>query len=386
MHNDIAQKKRFKASMNDKSLDAIYMQEALYLARKGEGMVSPNPMVGSIIVKDSKVIGKGYHQKCGEAHAEINAINDATESLEGSTLYVTLEPCCHTKKKTPPCTEAIKDLPFKRIVIGALDPNPEVSGKGVDYLRNQGFKVDVGVLGAECAEINSSFEKFIVKKKSYVHLKLAQTLDGKMVTNSGSSKWITDDEARKKVHELRYRYDAIMIGKKTLINDNPSLTIRYGLNSGGKIPWRIVVGDPAGLETHYNLFNDEFVSKTMMVFRKRKCSVTEETKMKLLQERGVLFVPVEGEGNWLTPSEILTALAEQKIGSVLIEGGPTLLTQFVDAGEYDKISIFIAPKVIGNGRSFFESDTQDMAQALSLKNPRYEMVNNQIIIEAEGLN
>jgi diaminohydroxyphosphoribosylaminopyrimidine deaminase / 5-amino-6-(5-phosphoribosylamino)uracil reductase len=371
--------------MKDKTLDTIYMQEALYLARKGEGMVSPNPMVGAVLVKDSRVIGKGYHERCGEAHAEINAIKSAAESIDNATLYVTLEPCCHTNKKTPPCTEALKDLPLKRIVVGALDPNPEVAGKGVDYLRNQGFKVDVGVLANDCHELNAAFEKFIVEKKSYVHLKLAQTLDGKMVTSSGSSKWITDEDARKKVHELRFKYDAVVIGKETLINDNPSLTIRYGLDKG-KVPWRIVIGDPAGLETHYNLFNDKYVSKTMMVFRKRKYSVTEEAKIKLLEERGVKFVPVSGEGNWLKPSEILTALASEKIGSILIEGGPTLLTQFIEAKEYDKLSIFIAPKVIGNGRSFFESDTENMEEALSLRNPRYEMINNQIIIEAEGLN
>lgn len=370
--------------MNDNTLDTIYMQEALYLARKGEGTVSPNPMVGAVIVKDSKVIGKGYHQKYGEAHAEINALDNAQSSIDGATLYVTLEPCCHSNKKTPPCTEALKDLPLSRIVIGALDPNPEVAGKGVDYLRNQGFKVDVGVLGSQCVELNAPFEKFIVQKKPYVHLKFAQTLDGKMVTKSGSSKWITDDEARKKVHELRYRYDGVVIGKETLINDNPSLTIRYGMDTNGKVPWRIVIGDPAGLETHYNLFNDEFVSKTMMVFRKRKCSVNEEAKMKLLEERGVRFVPVEGDGNWLTPEEILTALGKEKIGSVLIEGGPTLLTQFIEAKEYDRLSIFIAPKVIGNGRSFYESETTNMEEALCLKNPKYEMINNQIVIEAEG--
>ena len=372
--------------MNSQRLDTIYMQEALYLARKGEGVVSPNPMVGAVFVKGSKIVGKGYHEKYGGPHAEINALKNAENNLEGATLYVTLEPCCHTNKKTPPCTEALKDLPLSRIVIGALDPNPEVAGKGVNYLRNQGFKVDVGVLGNECVELNAPFEKFIVHKKPYVHLKLAQTLDGKMVTKSGSSKWITDDQARKKVHELRYRYDGVMIGKETLINDNPSLTIRYEISTKGKVPWRIVIGDPAGLETHYNLFNDEYVSRTMMVFRKRKCSVTEEAKMRLLQERGVKFLAIEGDGNWLTPKEILTALAKENLGSVLVEGGPTLLTQFVEAKEYDKLSIFIAPKVIGNGRSFYESETTSMEEALSLKNPKYEMINNQIVIEAEGLN
>lgn len=361
------------------------MQEALELARKGEGMVSPNPMVGAVIVKNNEVIGRGHHQKYGHAHAEVNAINDAKVDLTDSTLYVTLEPCCHTNKQTPPCTKAIENIPFKRIVIAALDPNPSVSGKGVLYLRNQGFEVEVGVLGEESEKMNASFQKFITEKKPFVHIKLAQTLDGKMVTDGGTSKWITDESARKKVHELRFKYDAVVVGKETLINDNPSLTIRYDLEEKGKVPWRVIIGDPSGLETHYQLFNDDYSNKTLMIYRDRNFSVTEFSKIKLLEERGVKFIAVKGEGNWLTTEEILDALAEKNIASILVEGGPTLLTQFIADKKYDKISIFMAPKIVGNGRSFFENSTLEMKDALVLNNPTYEMINNQILIESNGV-
>ena len=214
------------------------MDIALHLARKGAGKVNPNPLVGAVIVNDGKIIGKGYHESYGKAHAEINAFKDAeTELIEGSTMYVTLEPCSHYGK-TPPCVDQIIENRIKRVVIGMVDPNPLVSGKGVKKLQEAGIDVTVGILEDKCKKLNEVFIKYITKKKPFVVLKTAMSLDGKISTTSGESKWITDKEARENVHILRNELTAIMIGIDTVIIDNPELTCRI---PNGRNPIRIVV-------------------------------------------------------------------------------------------------------------------------------------------------
>ena len=222
-----------------------FMREALSLARRGLGTTSPNPMVGAVVVRAGEIIGRGFHQKAGEPHAEPNAINDCEiNDLSECELYVTLEPCCHTNKRTPPCTSLIIEKGIRKVHVATLDPNPSVSGKGVEVLESVGVQVSVGLLEKEAAALNEVFNKTILSNLPYVHLKLAQTLDGKLATLSGDSKWITDESARTRVHELRLKYDAVMVGRNTLNNDDPSLDIRMGIDAKDKVPFRIILGNP----------------------------------------------------------------------------------------------------------------------------------------------
>ena len=212
--------------------DEQYMEYALNLAKKGEGHVAPNPMVGAVIVKNGRIIGEGYHEKYGEAHAEVNAIQRATEAVEGATIYVTLEPCAHYGK-TPPCAQLLIDSKIKRVVIGCLDPNRLVGGQGVQMLKEAGLSVTVGVLQNECEKINEIFMHYITQKQPFVIMKTAMTLDGKIASVTGDSKWITGSKAREQVHKLRHRVSGIMVGIETVLVDNPFLSCRI---PGGVYP------------------------------------------------------------------------------------------------------------------------------------------------------
>ena len=205
---------------------SYYMNIAMDLAIKGIGTVSPNPLVGAVIVKDRKIVGEGFHQKAGEAHAEVNAVNSSAENLEGAILYTTLEPCCHTNKKTPPCTKLIIEKKFKTVVVANLDPNPSVAGKGIEALRRAGITVITDICKELGEEVNKIFFKNMRTGLPFIHIKQAMTLDGKTASHTGDSKWITSATARSEVHELRYQYDAIMVGSKTANLDNPDLTCR----------------------------------------------------------------------------------------------------------------------------------------------------------------
>ena len=234
--------------------DESYIQLAIEIAKKGTGSVSPNPLVGCVIIKDNKIIGAGYHQKFGEEHAEINAINSSAESVEGSTLYVNLEPCSH-HGKTPPCVDRIIKEKIKRVVIGTLDVNPLVSGNGVKALKKAGVDVKVGVLENECIELNKFFFKYITSKLPYVTLKAAQTLDGMIADKNKNSEWISSKESRKYVHWLRARYDAVLIGSDTAKIDNPKLTVRM---VEGRNPYRVVLDSKLSLKTDLYLFKNNF--------------------------------------------------------------------------------------------------------------------------------
>ena len=230
--------------MSEDSTDRLFMQEALGLARMGWGLTSPNPMVGAVVVRDGVIIGRGYHFKAGEAHAEVNAFADVARhgfDAKGATLYVTLEPCC-TTGRTPPCTDAILASGVKRVVIGSSDPNPHHAGRGIELLRAAGIEVTVGVEQSACSELNRPFFKWIATGKPFVILKMAMTLDGKIATASGESKWITGPEARRRVQALRRLSDAIMVGGETVRQDRPQLTVREP-DSWPRQPLRII-GEP----------------------------------------------------------------------------------------------------------------------------------------------
>lgn len=303
-----------------------YMSECIKLAKNGFGQVSPNPLVGCIIVKKGKIIGKGFHKKFGGMHAEVNAIENAKKNghdIKNSEMYINLEPCSHYGK-TPPCTDLIIKEKISRVIIGMKDPNPEVNGKGISKLKKAGIKVECGVLEKECKELNRFFIKFVTKKIPYVTLKIAQSLDGKIALKNKESKYITGKESLKFVHGLRGKYDAVLIGKNTALLDNPSLTVRL---VKGRNPYRIVIDKNSSLPENLKLFTDKDSDKTI-----------------ILNSTGKKKIPLKN---------ILKALYEMNISSVLIEGGANVFSQFLKENLFDDIYLFIAPKIIGEGLSAF---------------------------------
>lgn len=355
---------------NSLETDLAYLKRCFDLAQNGEGFTSPNPLVGALFVLDGKVIGEGYHKRYGEPHAEVEAYRAAQEHVEGSTLYTSLEPCCHTSKQTPPCTGLIIKSKVKRVVIGALDPNPLVAGKGMELLKQAG--IDVEFLPMETANWqNRVFFKVMKTGLPYLHLKMAQSLDGRVAMKSGHSKWISDDEARLWVHHRRFEYDAVMVGRNTLNVDNPSLDIRHGLENNGKIPWRVVVGNPVFMNKQSKIFTDEHIDKTIviasngqMLFDKKICT---------------LFLEKNSKDAWL---KVLAEFPKKKIHSILLEGGPSLASSLLDFGLIDRMSLFIAPKLMGNGPSSYQNESRTLVdQALRLNNWTSQKIGNQILIE-----
>nr|WP_288523927.1 bifunctional diaminohydroxyphosphoribosylaminopyrimidine deaminase/5-amino-6-(5-phosphoribosylamino)uracil reductase RibD [uncultured Romboutsia sp.] len=321
-------------------MDKYYMDIALHLARKGAGKVNPNPLVGAVIVNDGKIIGKGYHESYGKAHAEINA---ETELIEGSTMYVTLEPCSHYGK-TPPCVDQIIENRIKRVVIGMVDPNPLVSGKGVKKLQEAGIDVTVGILEDKCKKLNEVFIKYITKKKPFVVLKTAMSLDGKISTTSGESKWITDKEARENVHILRNELTAIMIGIDTVIIDNPELTCRI---PNGRNPIRIVV------DSNLRIPYDSKILQTAKKFKTIIATTEKARKEKIhkLKDLGIIVIETKSKNEKVDLKDLMHKLGNQNIDSILLEGGSTLNYSALESGIVDKILVYIAPKIIGGMKS-----------------------------------
>ena len=318
------------------------MDIALHLARKGAGKVNPNPLVGAVIVNDGKIIGKGYHESYGKAHAEINAFKDAeTELIEGSTMYVTLEPCSHYGK-TPPCVDQIIENRIKRV--GMVDPNPLVSGKGVKKLQEAGIDVTVGILEDKCKKLNEVFIKYITKKKPFVVLKTAMSLDGKISTTSGESKWITDKEARENVHILRNELTAIMIGIDTVIIDNPELTCRI---PNGRNPIRIVV------DSNLRIPYDSKILQTAKKFKTIIATTEKARKEKIhkLKDLGIIVIETKSKNEKVDLKDLMHKLGNQNIDSILLEGGSTLNYSALESGIVDKILVYIAPKIIGGMKS-----------------------------------
>lgn len=364
----------------DLKIDEQYIKMCFELAKKGMGLVSPNPLVGAVIVQDNIIIGKGNHEFYGGPHAEPNAIDTASELVEGATLYCNLEPCCHTNKQTPPCTNKIIESKIKRVVISNLDPNPEVAGKGVKKLRAAGIAVTVGVLEEEGRELNEVFFKYIQSQKPFVHIKLAQTLDGKIATDSGDSKWISNESARTRVHEWRMKYDAILVGRNTLTKDNPTLNIRMGVESKGKCPFRVVIGSIDKMDLSLKLFTDEYSYKTIIATTENSYRNCEERYLKELESNKVKILLIKTVNNSLDLEDLLVKLGSLKITSLLVEGGQSVITSFIDQDQYDKLSLFICPKIIGNGISYYRNDSkQSMKEAIVFTNSTIENLDGQIV-------
>ena len=316
--------------------DQDYMKIAMELAQKGKGRVNPNPLVGAVIVKDEEIIGRGYHQAYGEAHAEPNALTDCVRSPQGATLYVTLEPCSH-QGKTPSCTETIIGNKIHRVVIGSEDPNPLV--KGIEILKENGVEVVTGVLQKECEEMNRVFFHYIKTGKPYILMKYAMTLDGKIATRSGKSKWITGEEAREAVHQTRNDYSGIMVGVNTVLKDNPLLTCRI---KGGRNPNRIIC------DTHLRTpLSSRVVETARYIPTYLATCCGDEKKIKRFKIMGVKILEIPEDKGYLNLDMLMKKLGTEGIDSILLEGGGTLNFSALKAGIVNALQVYLAPKIFG---------------------------------------
>lgn len=353
-----------------------YMKRALELAEQGKGFVNPNPLVGAVIVKNGKIIGEGYHECFGHAHAEVNAFLSATEDVEGADMYVTLEPCSHYGK-TPPCALKIIEKKIKRVFISQLDPNPLVNSKGVKLLENAGIHVESGLLEDEAKRQNEIFLTYIQTKMPFVAMKYAMTLDGKIATKSRDSKWITNEKSRAFVHELRNQYMAIMVGANTVVADDPHLDTRRG-DKPSRNPIRIII-DPQMITplTSYVVTSANTQPTWLIVDEsidpKRWIDYTAQ---------GVLVIPKP-----MNPFDLkafMKDLGEKKIDGVLIEGGSYLHAKAIESGIVDKAYVFIAPKMIGGKDALTPVGGEGisyMKDAYQLNNIRYQTFDEDLMIE-----
>lgn len=359
--------------------DEYYMDLAIVLAKKGGGNVNPNPQVGALIVKEGRIIGQGYHEKYGEVHAEINAFKDCNESPEGATLYVTLEPCAHQGKQ-PPCFEAIIKNRIKRVVIGHLDPNPLVSGKGIKAMKEAGIEVSINVLEKECEELNKIFFYYVSQGLPYVMMKYAMTLDGKIATSAGQSKWITGEIARQKVHQDRSRFMAIMIGVETLILDDPQLSVRL---ENGKNPIRIIC------DTHLRSpLASKIVSTASEISTIIATAESDPEKQAPFLKVGCEIILVSYLEGRLNLKELTKKLGEKGIDSIILEGGGTLNASALKAGIVQKVQTYIAPKIFGGKEAPSPVEGHGIEQpnqAYLLERPQITYLGEDILLESELL-
>jgi diaminohydroxyphosphoribosylaminopyrimidine deaminase/5-amino-6-(5-phosphoribosylamino)uracil reductase len=360
-----------------KQLDEKYMRMALRLAEKARGRTSPNPMVGAVVVKSGKVIGRGYHRKAGEPHAEAIALKKAGKAARGATLYVTLEPCSHTDKRTPPCTPLVLQSGVKRVVVAMIDPNPRVSGEGVKALRKSGIEVVAGVLEADAKKLNEAFIKYITTRMPFVTLKTAQTLDGKIATAVGESKWITGEKAREEGHRLRDINDAILVGINTVLKDDPSLTTRI---PGGRDPIRIVVDSKLRTPLNAKVLTQRSTAKTLIATLD---TMSKDSLVKLL-DAGAEILLARGSKGRLDLKYLMKMLGSFGITSVLIEGGAEVNASALKSGIVDKIVTFIAPMLMTGTDSLCSiggNSPTKLAQSIRLSDMQARFVGQDLMIE-----
>lgn len=366
--------------------DKIWMQRALSLAEKGRGYVSPNPMVGCVIVsEEGEVIGEGFHERYGKAHAEVNAMNrvEDLDKLKNATVYVTLEPCSH-HGKTPPCAEMLADKPISRIVVAMKDPSDKVNGRGIDLLRKKGIEVDTGILQKEARELNESWLHYLEFDRPFVTLKIAQTADGYIAAPNGDSKWISSKESREQVHIWRSQNDAVMVGRNTALHDNPSLTVRL---VEGRQPKRVVIDGPFELPRNLNLFSDQFEEKTIVITHNKKKSQDEADPMlKMFQTnyfRGQI-IHVEKVHGHSRLKEGMRKLAEHGITSLLVEGGQQLSSALLKKGLVDRLQLFIAPKLLGGGtKSIIGLEINRMEDIVPFANYSWKQTGRDMLLTAD---
>lgn len=317
------------------------MKRALELSKKAVGMVNPNPLVGAVIVKDNRIIGEGYHEYFGGPHAEVNAFANAVDDVQGATMYVTLEPCSHYGK-TPPCADAIVKNKIAKVVIGMIDPNPLVAGRGIEILRKNGIEVTTGIIDTEIMKTNEIFIKYISSKQPFCIMKTAMSLDGKIATTTGDSKWISNEKSRAYVHELRQRVTGIMVGIGTVLSDDPELTTRregvLSLN-----PTRIIIDSKARIPLEAKVLKCDEKTKTIIV----TTEYADQSKIEAIKQMGAEVIVTQSKNNWVDLKYLMTVLGEMGIDSILLEGGSTLNYSALEAGIVDKVITFISPQIFG---------------------------------------
>jgi diaminohydroxyphosphoribosylaminopyrimidine deaminase/5-amino-6-(5-phosphoribosylamino)uracil reductase len=352
-----------------------YMRAALEEAEKGLGWVNPNPMVGAVIVKDGEIIGKGYHRKFGDWHAERNALAACKRDPAGGTLYVTLEPCCH-HGRTPPCTDAVIESGIKTVVIGSGDPNPRVAGGGIKLLEQHGITVIRGVLEEECAELNEVFFHYITENTPFTVMKYAITLDGKTATVSGKSRWITGEAAREYVHLSRHRYSAIITGVGTVIADDPLLTCRL---PGCKNPVRVICDTDLRIPPDSKIVETAADVSTIVA-----TASSEGEKAAALREKGVEILPVPRKGDHIDLKRLMAVLGEKKIDSALLEGGAALNATALQSGVVHKVQAYIAPKIFGGAAAKSAvggAGIDSPGDAFLLKDRRLTVLGDDLLLE-----
>ena len=311
-----------------------YIRKTFELAKLGKGLTWPNPLVGAVIVKEGRIIGEGYHHQQGQDHAEVDAFNNCSESAEGATIYVNLEPCCHTSKRTPPCAQRLIAEKIKKVVICNLDPNPLVNGQGVDLLRSSGIEVEHGILSEEGERLNEVFFHSQRNKKPFIHLKLATSLDGKIALPSGESQWITGEKSRHYVHELRSLHQGVIAGAETVRTDNPKLNVRLPDYQGPQ-PYRIIFSRSGNLPPSAHLFSDELKHKTL---------IYTQTDLPFP-------FPTENIMRFGTLTEAMRDLFERKLINLFLEGGSNLAASFIKEGLVNRVSLFMSPSFLGSGKN-----------------------------------
>lgn len=347
-------------------MDKHFMLRAIKLARKGLGKVSPNPLVGAVIVKNGFILGEGYHQFYGDKHAEVNALESCLESAIDGTLYCNLEPCSYSYpgKKNLPCCDAIIKSGIKRVVIGQIDPNPNVSGSGIRKLKDHGIKVELGIMEEESLDLNCGFNTVMVLGRPYIHLKWAQTLDGQIATCTGVSKWISSEECRKNSHFYRSQCDGILVGRKTLERDNPTLDARYG----HKPSPRPIIIDPM-LKT----------SPTLNIYNRNPviiCSNETSLEKRSLYSGELLIL----QGRTFDMSIIMSSLKIFGFNSIFVEGGSSVITQCFKSDLWDRVTIYTSPKIMGFGLSpIGDLSVGHPKEAITFEKTEFEILDNHIV-------
>lgn len=366
------------------SIDYKHMKRALELAKLGEGKTSPNPMVGAVVVKNGEIVGEGYHQEYGGPHAEVFALEEAGGKAVGADIYVTLEPCSHYGK-TPPCAQKLIDTGIKKAVVAMVDPNPEVSGRGIEMLREAGIKVELGLLKNEAQKLNEIFLKYIQSDYPFVFLKKAQTLDGYIASKTGDSKWITNSAARLEGHKLRHRIDAIMVGIGTVLADDPSLTARLDTREGID-PLRIILDPDLEIPINARIINQKSTAKTLIITAQNDEPDILAKKERLLKLKQVDIISFAAENKYFDLREILKTLKKRKISSLLVEGGAKLSHTFLKENLVDKFYYFIAPKIYGGSdgiASFCGKGPKLMSDTVELKILEQKLLEDNILLIAE---
>lgn len=352
-----------------------YMDLAMRLALKAKGKTTPNPVVGAIVVKDARIIGRGYHEKAGLPHAEIIALEEAGKYAKGATLYVTLEPCAHFGR-TPPCVDRIIRAGIKEVIVGMIDPNPLNNGKGIKILETHNIKVAVGFLEDKLKKLNEVFIKYVTKRMPFVTVKVAQSLDGKIATRTGDSKWITSDKSRTYAHRLRQDYDAIMVGVNTILRDNPRLDVWFSK----KQPIKIVVDSQLSTPQDADIFSKD--SQVILVSLPAKLGQETENR-KILAGKAKILEVKEKEGQ-INLKDAMKRLARLQITNILVEGGGTLIGSLFDEGLVDKVLYFISPKIIG-GKDAIDSvmgrGIARIDRAFKLKDVKLKRIGEDFLIE-----